>query len=533
MNLLLLFCAVVIALAVFGTRFSDKSGLPTLLIFIVLGMLAGSDGVLRIEFANYAVSEKICSAALIFIMFHGGFGTKWSMARPVALKAILLSSIGVVLTALFTGLFCYLVLGIGLADSMLIGSVLSSTDAATVFSILKSRKLSLKYNTSSLLELESGSNDPTAYMLVTILIMLKSSPENISGWFLAYRIFAQIAFAFVIGAVLAYTLFHVLKHFSFSSGFEPLLILSASIASYAVSSLAGGNGYLSTYITGIILGNMEIRHKKELVNFFDTFEGMMQILIFFLLGLLSFPSQLAGVAPVGLLVAFFMTFVARPLVVFMIMTPFKAPFAQQQVISWAGLRGASSIVFAIVVTVSGTFASGSIFNIVFFVVLLSILLQGTFLPLVSKRTGMIDEKGDVLKTFNDYEEAENIEFVPMHLDGSNSWVDKQIKDIPIPPNTIIAAIERGGHPLVPRGGTTLRKDDQIILGIEKPAIKTSIDLHEQLVADGDPWCGKPLKDINIPKGLVLLIIRDGQNIIPYGDTVVMANDRLVINYGEA
>lgn len=532
MNLLLLFCALVIALAVFGTRFSAKSGIPTLLIFIVLGMLAGSDGILKIEFNDYGISEKICSAALIFIMFHGGFGTKWSMAKPVALKAILLSSVGVVLTAFFTGLFCNLALGLSLLDSLLIGSVLSSTDAATVFSILKSRKLSLKYNTSSLLELESGSNDPTAYMLVTIFIMLKQNPGSVTAWYLVYSVFAQIAFAFLIGVGMAYAIFHILKHFSFSSGFEPLLILSASIASYALSALVGGNGYLSTYITGIILGNKEIDHKKELVNFFDTFEGMMQILIFFLLGLLSFPSQLAGVAPRGLLVALFMTFIARPLVVFLIMAPFGSKFAQQQVISWAGLRGASSIVFAIVVTVSETFTADSIFNIVFFVVLFSIMLQGTFLPLISKRTGMIDEKGDVLKTFNDYEEVENIEFVPMHLDGANSWVNRKIKDITLPPSTIIAAIERDGQPLVPRGATELKENDQIILGIEKPSIKTNIDLHEQTISEDDPWCGKMLKDINLPKGLVLIIIRDGKNIIPSGDTLIEANDCLVINYGD-
>ena len=394
MTLLLLLGAIVIVACIIGNKNSSRLGMPTLLFFIILGMLFGSDGILKIEFSDYAFAEQLCSAALVFIMFYGGFGTKWSEAKPVAGKSILLSTIGVLITALLTGLFCHLVLKMGILEALLIGAVLSSTDAASVFSILRSQKLNLKYRTASMLELESGSNDPCSYMMTIILLQAMSG--DFSAGKIGYAIFSQVVFGIAFGILIAVISGYMLRNFSFpSEGLDSIFLVAAALASYAIPSLIGGNGYLSTYIAGILLGNQELPNKQSLVNFFDAFNGMMQMLIFFLLGLLVFPSELPEVLGISICIALFLTIIARPIAVFLLLAPFKAPMNQQAVISFAGLRGAASIVFAIMTAVSPAYGDDRLFHIVFCVVLLSILFQGTLLPQVSKMCNMIDDKENV------------------------------------------------------------------------------------------------------------------------------------------
>ena len=279
LNTLLLLCAVILVACIIGSKISSRIGVPTLLIFIALGMLFGSDGILKIEFEDYAMAEKVCSAALIIIMFYGGFGTNWSMARPTAVKSVLLSTLGVILTAGLTGLFCHFVLKTDLLTGLLIGSVLGSTDAASVFSILRSKRLNLKYGTASMLEIESGSNDPCAYMLTIIVLSAMSGQLSAGG--ILYSIFAQIAYGIGAGVLFALLGGWVLRRIHLGEeGFQSIFLVALALASYALPSLLGGNGYLSTYITGIILGNQEIHRKRELVNFFDAFNSMMQMVIF-------------------------------------------------------------------------------------------------------------------------------------------------------------------------------------------------------------------------------------------------------------
>ena len=524
LNIALVFVALVMVSAIFGSRISSKSGMPVLLVFMVLGMIAGVDGIVGIDFEDYDAANTICSAALIFIMFYGGFGTSWKAARPVAVPSILLASAGVVMTAMLTGLFCRFVLGMQWLDALLLGSVLSSTDAASVFSILRSRRLSLKYGTSSLLEMESGSNDPAAYMLVMIFLEMRSA-GSVGFFAIAYDVFSQVVYAIVIGLALALVTRRILSRFSFPEGFTPILILAVALLSYALPSLVGGNGYLGAYLVGILLGNMKIEGKRDLVSFFNVFNGMMQILIFFLLGLLATPRSLLAEIHVGLLISACMIIVARPLAVALLTLPFHFPYRQQVVICMAGLRGASSIVF--VVTVAGAYAYGSIFNTVFVVVLVSILLQGSLLPYVSRKVGMIDEEEDVLKTFNDYEEN-SIEFIPVQLGADSAWTGRRIMDLDTPPDSIVAAIERRGVPLVPKGDTVLEAGDRIILGLSREQIDTSVGLSEETVSARHPWVGRTLKDIR-PDELVLMILRDGKCIIPTGDTTIRKGDVLVKN----
>lgn len=329
---LLLITAVIFA-CVLLNKVSNKLGIPTLLAFILLGMLFGSDGLLKIPFDDYSFAEQICSIALIFIMFYGGFGTNWKSARPVAAKAILLSSLGVVFTAGLTALFCRFALHIDWLESLLIGSVISSTDAASVFAVLRSRNLNLKYHTASLLEVESGSNDPFSYMLTAVCISAIQGKGGVRQFLL--MLFLQIVLGLVFGFAVSWISVRLLKRVRFSGdGFDAVFVVAVALLAYAAPAVLGGNGYLSAYIVGIMLGNADIRNKRNLVHFFDGITGLMQMLIFFLLGLLSFPSKLPQVALPALLIALFLTFIARPLAVLPILSPFRCPLASRQ--SWRG-----------------------------------------------------------------------------------------------------------------------------------------------------------------------------------------------------
>lgn len=403
MNLFLLLSAIVILACVLCNRLSSKLGVPTLLTFILLGMFFGCDGVVKIPFDNYELAQDLCSVALIFIMFYGDFGTNWTQARPVAAKATVLSSLGTLATTGLVGLFCWKALGLEMLQGFLLGAVIASTDAASVFSILRSKRLDLKEGTASLLEVESGSNDPFSYMLTMILLSLMTGGVSPSAF--AYQVFAQLAYGIAFGVGIAFIARLFLHYFRFTTdGFDSIFLVSVALLSYVVPTLVGGNGYLSVYLTGILLGNSPIQHKQGLVGFFDGLTGLMQMLLFFLLGLLAFPSQLPSIAPTALAVALFLTFVARPLVVFVLMAPFRSSLGQMLLVSWSGMRGAASIVFSILAITSPAVTSLDLYHIVFFIVLFSILVQGTLIPVFAKKLHMVDQSSDVRKTFNDYAE---------------------------------------------------------------------------------------------------------------------------------
>ena len=374
----LIFISLIAIVCLCSSSLFSRWGVPSLLVFIVLGMLFGSDGLFKIPLDDYHLVEQICSIALAFIMFYGGFGTNWKQARPVAAKAITLSTLGVVMTALITALFCRLVLRIGMLESFLIGAAISSTDAASVFSILRAKKLNLKYNTASLLEMESGSNDPASYMLtLTALSLLKGD----AGGQLAVIMLLQIGVGIAVGIVAAMASSWVLRKQRLRiDGYDTLFVLALVVGAYALATHFGGNGYLAVYLFGIILGNSRIMDKVALVHFFDGITGQAQIIIFFLLGLLSFPSTLPGTLGISIAIAMFLTFVARPAAVFAILAPMKCNPKQILLVSFAGLRGAASIVFAIIAVVSGVKLEYDLFHIVFGVCLISVAMQVDSLP---------------------------------------------------------------------------------------------------------------------------------------------------------
>lgn len=529
MTLGLLAAAAVILLCVFFNRISNQAGIPMLLAFILLGMIFGTDGILKIEFENYAFSEQVCSIALIFIMFTGGFGTNWSEARPVAVKAVLLSTVGVVMTAAFTGGFCYFVLHMELLESLLIGSVISSTDAASVFSILRSRKMGLKYRTASLLEVESGSNDPCSYMLTAAVLAAMGGSADAGSLLLMVAL--QVAVGIPAGALIAKGAAYVLRRTGlFTDGFDMAFVIGIAILSYAVPTLAGGNGYLSAYITGIILGNVKIKNKKALVHFFDGVTGLMQMLLFFLLGLLASPSRIPAIFPTALAIFLFLTFAARPLAVFGIMLPFKCRIKQQLLVSFAGLRGAASIVFAIMAAVNQPELGQDVYHIIFCIVLLSIAFQGTFLSPAAKRLGMSDKDADVMKTFSDYSEETDLQFITITVTARHPWLGKQIRETVLPPDTLIAVVVRDGKNLIPDGNTVLEEKDTVVLSARKFQGNITLALTEQKIEADSKWVGKRILDFSPKSGeLVIIILRGDKTVIPRGDTLIRAGDVLVLN----
>lgn len=496
---------------------------------MALGMAFGSDGIFKISFDNFVLAEQICSVALIFIMFYGGFGTRWSEARPVAGKSILLSSAGVVLTALFTGIFCHFALKMDLLEGLLLGAVLGSTDAASVFSILRSKKLNLKYGTASMLELESGSNDPFAYMMTVVILSAISGPMDMGG--MALLLVRQLFFGLLIGAAAAWLAAWFMKRFAFyGEGFDTIFVFAVAIASYALSSVLGGNGYLSTYLTGIILGNCELKNQRPLVSFFDAFTGLMQILLFFLLGLLSFPSQMPALVLPALAIALFLTFIARPAAVGILLAPFRPPIGQYGVISWAGLRGAASIVFAIMVMAEeGYDMNYDIFHIVFCVVLFSIILQGSLLPAVASGCKMIDDKGNVMRTFSDYTEDMQIQFVQLFIGSEHPWKDKKICDIELLPGLLIAVIKRGESVVVPKGQTVIKEGDTVVMGAEGFADNQEILLREIHMTPEHRWCGRKISEARFYKNTIIVMIKRGsQVLIPDGGTKIQDGDIVVV-----
>lgn len=411
MTQFLLMSAIVIFACVLCNKVSSRLGVPTLLAFILLGMFFGSDGVVKIPFDNYALAEDICSLALIFIMFYGGFGTNWQEARPVAGKAVLLSSLGTVLTAGLVGLFSWKVLGL----------------------------------------------------------------PQLEGF------------------------------------------------------LLGGNGYLSVYLTGILLGNQPLRSKQALVNFFDGATGLMQMVLFFLLGLLSFPSQLPAVAPTALAVALFLTFLARPIAVTLILGPFRSSLGQILLVSWSGMRGAASIVFSILAVTSPAVTDLDLYHIVFFIVLFSILVQGSLIPLVARKVKMTDGETDVMKTFNDYTDQVPVQFLQCTLTPGHPWAGKAIRDLDLPPACLLVLVTRQGEKLVPNGATVLEPGDQLVLSGRAGGELEGVCLYEKTIKKRDPWLHRPLSDLDTGEGLIILIRRAGDVVIPQGSTVLQEGDVLLIS----
>ncbi len=527
MNSILLLMGIVILICIVAYRFTEQLPIPSLLVFILLGMAFGENGIFRIHFSDYNLSETVCSVCLVFIMYYGGFGTNIKAARSVAVKSIVLSTLGVVLTAGLTSAFIHFVLKLSWLESALIGSVIASTDAASVFNILKTRNLNLKDNTASLLELESGSNDPISYMLTVVLVSLMSGSSISVPALLFQQIFFGLLFGVLIGLIAIWVLRNI--NFTISQG-QTILVFAVAIIAYALPTAVNGNGYLSVYLCGILMGNAQIPQKRDLVHFFDVLTGIAQMMVFFLLGLLVTPTELPRVFIPALLIMVFLTFVGRPLSVFAVLAPFRSSLPQIGIVSWAGLRGVASIVFAIYAVLNRVPLTYNLFDLVFCIVLLSMALQGTLLPRMSSLLNMIDENADVRRTFNDYQEENDISFIKIHMDEHHPWTNKMLRDIITPPDFLIALIIRQevGF-MVPGGDTVILPGDLLVIAAREFENRANLTLREVPVTAKHKFCNKTLRELDTPTGtLVVMIKRLEQTIIPCGDTCIQDGDTLVI-----
>ena len=455
---LLLFISVVLG------KTSYRFGVPVLLLFLAIGMLAGSEGIGGIHFNDPKLAQFIGIVSLNFILFSGGLDTSWTSVKPIFRQGLVLSTLGVLLTATSIGTFVWLVTDFTIYESMLLGSIISSTDAAAVFSILRSKNLALRYNLRPTLELESGSNDPMAYVLTIVFLTLVLNPTQGFGpvilMFLQQMILGAAA-GFIFGKISKFIINKINLDFE---GLYPVLVIALMFITFSITEFVGGNGFLAIYICAIFLGNQDLIHKKTILGMFDGLAWLMQIVLFLTLGLLVFPSHLVPILGIGLLISIFAIIIARPLSVFISLVFFKMKLRRRAYISWVGLRGAVPIVFATYPLLAGIEKAEMIFNIVFFISVTSVLIQGTTIPIVAKWLNVsMPENEKPALTEKSAIDIPKIFKKEIQVNSGCYAVQKMIVDLGFPENTYISMIKRNNEYIVPGGSTVIMENDILVV----------------------------------------------------------------------
>ncbi|WP_289696450.1 potassium/proton antiporter [uncultured Duncaniella sp.] len=463
---------------------SYRIGLPILLIFLLVGMGFGTDGA-GIQFSDMHTAQSIGMVALCIILFSGGMGTKISAIRPVIMPGIALSTAGVLMTAFITGGFIWLLSGMewtnihfAFLPSLLLAATMSSTDSASVFGILGSQKVAMRNNLRPLLELESGSNDPMAYMLTIILIETITMGSELSGWSVIWQLSLQFGIGGLMGVAMGKTTSRLIAFYrtwgnAKGAGEDPsqatamisIMILGAVFLTFSATTALAGNGYLAVYICGILLGNERLPNHRGISKFMDGMTWLMQIVVFLMLGLLVNPHEMLDVAAVSLLIGVFMIAIGRPLSVFLSLAPFRGITLRSKLwVSWVGLRGAVPIIFATYPVVENVQGAGQIFNIVFFVTLLSLLIQGTTVICSARKLDLIDtdaapeedfgvELADELPT-----SLHTIELSERELTKGNT-----LREMSLPKGSLVMMVKRGGRYMVPNGTLKLVPGDRLLV----------------------------------------------------------------------
>ena len=473
-NLLLLASMLVFA-AIMVTKVGSRLGAPSLLLFLLLGMAAGADG-FGMRFDDYDMAESIGHFAMTVILFSAGLETSLPETKPVFKHGIVLSTVGVMLTVLLTGVAIWLAVGksvgLSLLSCFLLAAIISSTDSASVFSVLREKKLHLRENLGPLLELESGSNDPMAYTLTIILvgILTHDSAITLGGMPAALSGILVLALQIGVGLAVGLSLGHVSKwvldrvHFS-GSALTSILILSMGFFTNGLASLLHGNGLLALYVVAIIIGNkVKLKQRKEILLFFDGLTWLMQLIMFLLLGLLTRPSQMLPVVPYALLLGLFMMLVARPASVLLCLLPFKGlSFRAKTFVSWVGLKGAGPILFAICPVVAGLEHSTEMFNIVFLITLFSLLTQGGTLGKVAKLLKLSYPEDPHPETFG-MDVPEEMGMMRDHVVTEEDLaMGSTLRDLHLPHGIRVMMVRREGRFLVPHGSMELEPNDHLII----------------------------------------------------------------------
>ncbi len=482
----LLVISLLFIVSILVGKAGSRHGVPALLLFLAVGMLFGSDGLGLVHFDNIKLAHIVGTVALSAILFSGGLDTKFADIRPVLGPGIVLATLGVLITAVATGLILYLLVGhrqgisLGLMGCLLLASTMSSTDSASVFSILRGKGLNLKHNLRPTLELESGSNDPMAYVLTTtfITLTLQGGSADYGGAVLTLvvQLVVGVAAGFAMGKGIVWLVNRIDLD---NAALYPILVLMGSFFTFAATYYLHGNSFLAVYIAGLIVGNNRFVHKRSTRNFFDGITWIAQLAMFLTLGLLVNPSEMKRVLVPGLVISVVMIFVTRPLSVFVSMAPFRRySFRDRLFVSWVGLRGAVPIIFAILCRVEGVPGSDEMFNIVFLCTLTSLVVQGTTLPLVARWLGVSQppEEQPRIENFDiDFPEeiksaATEVEITEEVLENGN-----RLMDLRLPEKTLAIMVKRGDSYFVPTGKTQLHSGDRLmLLSDDQPSLADSL-----------------------------------------------------------
>jgi potassium/hydrogen antiporter len=468
--------SILILVSIAIARMSDNLGVPTLLLFLGVGMLAGSEGPGGIYFDDPNLAQSIGIIALVVILFAGGLDTSWREVKPVFRQASILATAGVFITAVAVGIFASEVLGMSPLNGMLLGAIVSSTDAAAVFSVLRSKNVSLTGRLKPLLELESGSNDPMAVFLTIGIIELIKSPDT-SPASLLLTFVLQMGIGAALGLALGKAMVFIINRLKLAyEGIYSVYTLAFAALIFSGTALVGGSGFLAVYIAGLVAGNSDFVQKKSLLRFFDGLAWLSQIAMFLAMGLLVFPSHVVGVIGPGLLASVFLMFVARPLSVFISLVRSGLGWREKVFVSWVGLRGAVPIILAVFPLIAGVPGAEALFNIVFFIVLTSAVFQGWSIPPVARMLRLDAPMARRRRYPIDFAAVEGAEteLVDMIVPYKSAVAGKSIIELGMPKDSLIVLISRNENFLVPSGGTVLQESDTALVLVNKdnlPAVR--------------------------------------------------------------
>ncbi len=467
--------SILLLVSVIAGKTIKKTGIPTLIFFLVVGMLAGSEGIGGIHFDNPQMAQFIGITALNFILFTGGLDTDLQSIRPVIWRGVSLSTIGVILTALSLGAFVHYVFDFTLMEGLLLGAIVSATDAAAVFSILRSKGIALKGYLRPVLELESGSNDPMAYFLtISLTAIVASGQADLAS--LVPEFIKQFVLGGAIGFAMGRASVWIVNNIKLETpGLYPALTVGLAMFTYSITHFVGGNGFLAIYLCGIIMGSRNMVHRRSLIRFYDGQTWMMQIILFLTLGLLVFPSRIYPLIGTGLLISAFLIFIARPIGVFAALSFFRSNIRSKLFVSWVGLRGGLPIVFATYPLIAGIPKADLIFNLVFFISATSVLLQGTTLSFVAKLLHVSVPAKAKRRLSLDFEASDKIktEMQELLLTPEAFAVGKRIVDLKIPATVNILAIKRSDLYIAPDGSTRLLENDVLhVLAEDRRALES-------------------------------------------------------------
>jgi cell volume regulation protein A len=457
---ILIVVAALLLLSIFASKAAGWLGVPSLLLFLLVGMLAGSEGIGGIAFDDTALAQAIGVVALSLILFAGGLDTDWNVVKPTLRSGLSLATLGVGITAVLMGLFAHAFLNFGLLEGLLLGAILSSTDAAAVFAVLRGRGVHLRGRLEPLLELEAGSNDPMAVFLTIAFTSLVGQPDQPITMLVGF--FAQQMVIGVLGGVLIGQLgLWLLNRLRLEyDGLYPVLTLAMAMLAYGATAILGGSGFLAVYLAGLILGNRDFIHKKSLTRFHDGLAWLMQITMFLSLGLLVFPSRLLPMIGIGLIVALFLMLVARPFSALVALLFSRFTLRERLMVGWVGLRGAAPIILATFPLLAGLPKADTLFNLVFFAVLASVLLQGPTIIPIARWLGVEAPQPRRSPSPEIPLKDATVEIV---LPPDSAANGRQLLDVGLPPGVLVVLIARDGHTFVPSGSTTLAARDKLLL----------------------------------------------------------------------